>query len=98
MLNRAEGAIICHFADQAIAEANALLAGREYDCVGASTTLGQDMIAVKDLLAAYNDDQCQCPVANKGLAAPIGSRGPGTLTPAKPAKSTSWGEIKVIYR
>jgi hypothetical protein len=92
MLNRAEGAIVCGFADQAILDANALLAGREYDCVGASTTLGQQMIAVKDLLAAYNSDQCACPVANKPMAAPnAGGK-------ATNAKSTSWGEIKVIYR
>jgi len=89
MLNVAEGAVICPFANQAIVDANALLAGREYACVGASTTLGQQMLAVKDLLAAYNSDQCSCPVPNKAqLASPLG----------KSAKSTSWGELKTIYR
>jgi hypothetical protein len=91
MLNRAEGAIVCSFADQAIADANALLVGRENACVGASTTLGQQLIEVKDRLAAYNDDQCSCPVVvSKPQAAPEGS--------ATPTKSSSWGKVKTIYR
>jgi hypothetical protein len=96
MLNVAEGAIVCDFANQAIQAANELLAGREYDCVGASSALGQQMIAVKDLLAAYNSDQCACPVvSNKPMAAPTAAPA-GKVT--KAAKTTSWGEIKVIYR
>ena len=90
MLNVAEGALRCSFADQAIIDANALLVGRVYDCVGASTTLGQQMIAVKDVLAAYNDDQCSCPVA---LSKPQAE--PGSATPTKPS---SWGKVKTIYR
>ena len=91
MLNRAEGAIVCSFADQAIADANALLVGREYACIGAGTTLGQQLIEVKDRLAAYNDDQCSCPVVvSKPQAAPEGS--------ATPTKSSSWGKVKTIYR
>ena len=96
MLNQAEGSVSCDFADQAIVDANALLAGREYDCVGASTTLGQQLIAVKDVLAAYNDDQCSCPTSIKQMAAPVGASPNGK--PAKAATSTSWGDIKVIYR
>jgi hypothetical protein len=90
MLNRAEGNVICAFADQAIADANALLVGREYDCVGASTTLGQQLIAVKDVLAAYNDDQCSCPVLISKPEAELGS--------ASGSKPSSWGKVKTIYR
>lgn len=91
MLNVANGAINCAFANQAIIDANALLVGREYDCVGAGTTLGQQLIAVKDQLSAYNEDQCQCPVVvSKPQAAPEGS--------ATPTKSSSWGKVKTIYR
>lgn len=95
MLNRAEGAIVCAFADQAILDANALLCGQEYACVGTSTVLGQQMLAVKDVLAAYNADECSCPVQNpKPQAAPAGAAGKSV----KSAKSTSWGDVKVIYR
>lgn len=90
MLNVANGAIVCGAANQAILDANALLAGREYDCVGASTTLGQQMIAVKDVLAAYNDDICACPVEVNGAQVAPGS--------ATPTKSSTWGKVKTIYR
>ena len=90
MLNVAEGAIICPFANQAILDANALLAGREYDCVGASTTLGQQLIAVKDVLAAYNEDQCACPVQVSRPAAELGAASSG--------KPSTWGKVKTIYR
>ena len=90
MFNVANGAINCAFANQAIIDANALLVGREYDCVGAGTTLGQQLIAVKDVLAAYNEDQCQCPVE---LSKPQAV--PGSTTPTK---SSSWGKVKTIYR
>lgn len=90
MLNRAEGNVICDFADAAIAQANALLVGREYDCVGASTTLGQQLIAVKDVLAAYNDDQCSCPVLISKPAAELGAASGG--------KPSTWGKVKTIYR
>ena len=90
MLNVAEGALNCDFANQAIVDANALLVGREYDCVGASTTLGQQMIAVKDVLAAYNDDQCACPVQVAKPAAELGAASGG--------KPSTWGKVKTIYR
>ena len=89
-LNVAEGAITCAFANQAIVAANAILAGKEYDCVGASTVLGQQMIAIKDLLAAYNDDQCSCP---SGAVAPETSANAPSST-----KKASWGGLKSIYR
>jgi hypothetical protein len=95
-LNRASGAVVCAFADAAIASANALLCGNEYSCVGTSSALGQQMLAVKDLLAAYNDDQCACPVSNKPLATPVGAS--ASEKAAKSSKSKSWGELKVIYR
>jgi hypothetical protein len=93
MLNVANGAIDCDFANQAILDANALLAGREYDCVGASTTLGQQLIAVKDLLAAYNSDQCVCPVT---ITKP--SDALDASDKASSARSSSWGKVKTIYR
>ena len=89
MLNVANGAINCPFANNAIVSANALLSGRENDCVGTASALGQDMIAVKDLLAAYNDDNCSCPVAN-AKAAQIGA--------ATKTTKTTWGNVKTIYR
>jgi hypothetical protein len=89
-LNVAEGAINCAFANQAIVAANAILAGKEYDCVGASTVLGQQMIAIKDLLAAYNDDQCACPT---GAISPETSANAPSNT-----KKASWGGLKSIYR
>jgi len=96
MLNVAEGAIRCPFADNAIVAANAALAGKEYDCIGAATPTGQQLISIKDQLAAYNDDQCSCPVPGKPMAAPNGASDPSKVT--KAAKATSWGDIKVIYR
>lgn len=97
MLNVAEGAIHCPFADQAIVAANAALAGHEYDCIGAGTATGQQLIGIKDLLAAYNDDQCNCPVPSKPQA---GIMGAGSSEPGvtKSSKSTSWGQLKTIYR
>ena len=89
-LNVAEGAIKCAFADQAIVAANAILAGKEYDCVGASTVLGQQMIAIKDILAAYNEDICACPASAR---APETSASAPTNT-----KKASWGGLKSIYR
>lgn len=90
MLNVANGAIECPDATDAIEDAKALLASRGSDCIGVSTVLGQDMIAVKDRLAAYNSDICNCPVPiNKPQAAP----GAATET-----KSSTWGKVKVRYR
>ena len=89
MLNQAEGNVSCAFADAAIIDANALLVGYEGACVGASTLLGQQMLAVKDVLAQYNNDICGCPVPNKPQAVP------GSATPTKPS---SWGKVKTIYR
>jgi hypothetical protein len=89
-LNVANGAISCPFANQAIIDANALLVGRENDCVGTASVLGQQMIAVKDLLAAYNNDICSCLVpadVQQGLNA----------APSTVRKST-WGKAKSIYR
>jgi len=89
-LNVAEGAIKCGFADAAIVAANAILAGKEYDCVGASTVLGQQMIAIKDLLAAYNDDQCSCPAA--AVSPETSANAPSNT------RRASWGGLKSIYR
>ena len=91
MLNVANGAINCSVANQAIIDANALLVGREYDCVGAGTTLGQQLIAVKDVLAAYNSDICTCPVQ----ASKPGEAAPMDATPVTPS---TWGKLKKIYR
>lgn len=88
-LNVANGAISCPFANQAIIDANALLAGREYDCVGVASVLGQQMIAVKNLLSAYNEDICSCPVP---AGAPQDASAPSTV------KKTTWGKAKSIYR
>ena len=89
MLNVADTAITCPFATQAITDANALLVGHVYDCVGASTALGQQMLAVKDLLAAYNSDICDCPVPDKPQVVPGAATG---------VKSSTWGKVKVRYR
>jgi hypothetical protein len=89
MLNVANGAISCSFANQAILDANALLTGREYDCVGVASVLGQQMIAVKDLLAAYNEDICSCPVP---AGAPQDASAPSNV------RKTTWGKAKSIYR
>jgi hypothetical protein len=89
MLNVANGAFTCSFANQAITDANGLLAGREFDCVGTASVLGQQMIAVQGLLAAYNSDLCSCPVptAPQGL--------PSAPTPGR---RSTWGHVKSIYR
>jgi hypothetical protein len=89
MLNVANDAISCPFANQAIVDANALLAGREYDCVGVASVLGQQMIAVKNLLAAYNEDICSCPVP---AGAPQDASAPSNV------RKTTWGKAKSIYR
>ena len=90
MFNQAAGAIDCAFADAAIADANNLLTGFENACVGASTPLGQQMVADAALLDAYNSDQCSCPVAspkpNAAPAAPSNGR------------HSSWGQLKSFYR
>jgi len=99
MLNRASGAIVCNFADQAITAANGLLCGQENACVGVSTVLGQQMIAVQEVLGAYNSDQCSCPVSNKPMAAPVGAKGKTGAADVTPTtKTTTWGNLKVIYR
>lgn len=90
MLNVANDAIDCPFANAAIVQANTLLAGRTYDCVGTASVLGQQMIAVKDLLAAYNDDICSCPVPQGApQAMPNGST---------TVKKSTWSKAKSIYR
>jgi len=91
MFNRASGAITCAFADAAITQANALLVGFENACVGASTPLGQEMIAVAGLLAEYNSDQCSCPTS-QGLKSPASPSAPSSTT------RSSWGQLKSIYR
>lgn len=90
MLNKVNGAINCPFANQAITDANTLLVGHVSDCVGASSVLGQQMIAVASLLDTYNSDNCACPVATPGAnsAIPVPSA----------AKKASWGQVKSIYR
>jgi hypothetical protein len=89
MFNAANGSINCDFADAAIAEANALLVGYENACVGSSTPLGAEMIAVASALESYNNDQCTCPVA-----APKAS----SATAPTNVKKSSWGQVKSIYR
>jgi hypothetical protein len=91
-LNLAAGALNCDWVVAAIANANALLSSHENDCVGTSTALGQDLLAVKDILASYNEDEVNCSCGTKPLAAP-GSAGKATKTTQK-----SWGSVKVIYR
>jgi len=89
-MNVAAGAISCGFADAAIAQADALLNGFENACVGTSTPLGQDMVAVATLLESYNSDNCTCPVQQaKPQASP---------TAPSNAKKASWGQVKSIYR
>jgi hypothetical protein len=89
-LNMAAGAIDCSFADAAIAQADALLNGFEYACVGTSTPLGQQMVAVATVLESYNSDNCACPVQQtKPQASP---------TAPSNAKKASWGQLKSIYR
>jgi hypothetical protein len=90
MLNKAAGAVVCGYADQAIAQANALLADNWDKCIGASTITGQQMLAVQGVLAAYNSDQCSCTVPN--LAAPA------TLEAPTDIQKKTWGELKIIYR
>jgi hypothetical protein len=92
-LNLANGAIDCGFVHTAISNANALLCGNEYACVGAPSALGQQMLAVKDVLAAYNDDQCSCPVE-------LSKGGAIMVNPATPAgtRKSSWGTLKILYR
>jgi hypothetical protein len=89
MLNVANGAISCPFANSAISQANTLLVGHVNDCVGASSVLGQQMIAVAGLLDTYNSDNCSCPVA-----APA----PSSSTAPTETHKASWGQVKSIYR
>lgn len=89
--NVANDGIVCDFATAAIADANALLDGFEDACVGTSTPLGQQMVAVASVLEAYNSDQCQCPssVVYK----------PGAVPNQKTnVEKKSWGQVKSIYR
>jgi hypothetical protein len=90
MLNKVNGAISCPFANQAITDANTLLVGHVNDCVGASSVLGQQMIAVAGLLDTYNSDNCSCPVASP-------SPNSSTSLPSETRKA-SWGQVKSIYR
>jgi len=90
MLNQVNGSISCSFANQAIADANTLLSGREFDCVGTASVLGQQMLAVQGLLAAYNSDICSCPVpAGAPQAMPTGTT---------EVRRSTWGQVKSIYR
>ncbi|HEY3215595.1 MAG TPA: hypothetical protein VGK93_03795 [Candidatus Eisenbacteria bacterium] len=89
-LNLASGAIDCGFVHTAISDANALLSGNEYACVGAPSALGQQMLAVKDVLAAYNDDQCSCPVEM--------SKGKAIIVAPTEVQQSSWGKLKILYR
>jgi len=90
MLNKVNGAISCPFANAAITQANALLVGHVNDCVGASSLLGQQMIALAGQLDTYNSDNCACPVASP---APNSS----SSLPSETRKA-SWGQVKSIYR
>jgi len=89
--NVANGAITCSFATAAIADANGLLNGFENACVGTSTPLGQQMVAVASTLEAYNSDNCACPnnLLSKPNASPTGTT---------EVKHSSWGQLKSIYR
>ena len=90
MLNVANGAIHCDFANTAITQANAALTGHVYDCIGTSTPDGQTMVALAALLESYNSDQCSCPVA---------APSPNSAIPVPSAtQKASWGQLKSIYR
>jgi hypothetical protein len=88
--NVANNAINCAFATQAIANANAILDGYENACVGTSTPLGQQMVAVASVLESYNSDHCACPTS---IVAPDASS-----TAPTEVKHSSWGQLKSIYR
>jgi len=90
MLNVADTAIVCPSATQAIIDANNILSGHVHDCVGTSSVLGQQMLGIQEILAAYNSDICECSVPpGKPQAVP------GTATDVK---RSSWGKVKTIYR
>lgn len=91
MMNVANGAINCSFANAAISSANSLLSGFENACVGTSTPLGQEMVQAASLLETYNSDQCTCPsqLTTKPQASP---------TAPSATKHSSWGQLKSIYR
>lgn len=90
MFNVAAGGVTCDFADAAIAQANALLTGFENACVGTSTPLGQQMVAVASVLDGYNNHNCACPVqSTKPQASPSAPTN---------SKRSSWGQVKSIYR
>ena len=89
LLNKANGAIDCAFADAAITAANGLLCGNEFACTGASSALGQQEIAVAGTLAAYNSDLCSCPNSVTPVTDPEG---------VTPVRASSWGKLKLIYR
>jgi hypothetical protein len=91
MLNKANGAINCAFANTAIAQANAALTGHVYDCIGTSTPDGQTLVALATLLESYNSDNCACPTA-ESLQSSSATPVPSTTTKA------SWGKVKSIYR
>ena len=88
MLNVANGSISCGYANAAIAQANALLNGRVYDCVGTSTPDGQAMVALAAVLDSYNQHNCACPTEP--------SQTSGDLPSA--TRKASWGQVKTIYR
>ena len=89
--NVANGAISCAFATQAIADANVLLAGFENACVGTSTPMGQQMVALGSVLESYNSDQCACP--NSLITKPN-----ATPKATTDVKRSTWGNLKSIYR
>jgi hypothetical protein len=89
MFNVASGAISCNFADAAITQSNSILTGFESACVGTSTPLGQNMVALASVLETYNSDQCACPVQQtKPQASPN--------APSN-ARRSSWGGLKSFY-
>jgi hypothetical protein len=89
--NVANGAISCAFATQAIADANTLLTGFENACVGTSTPMGQQMVALGAVLESYNSDQCACP--NSLITKPN-----ATPKATTDVKHSTWGNLKSIYR
>ena len=90
LLNKANGALDCAFANTAIADAQTELAGNETACVGVSSPTGQQMIATAGLLAAYNNDVCgSCPSSVNPVI---------DLERSTGVTRASWGNLKVIYR
>lgn len=80
----------------AIADAQAELSVNS-GCVGSNTTLGQQMTATSAILDSYNQGQLACAQHCDDSASGLNQRAVPVQKSA-PAKKTTWGELKVIYR